>query len=116
MAITDESIWSAEERLWLGGAAAFEDLVGEECLMVFPGAGILERAFARAALASAPQWLSVAMTQRQMARVGRTNIVLAYRADARRDRSEPFEAFCSSTYRAGDDGWKLIQHQQTVNH
>ncbi len=116
MAITDESIWSTEERLWLGDVSAFEDLVGDECLMVFPGAGILERAFARAALASSPRWLSVEMTQRQMARVGRTNIVLAYHANARRDQTEPFEGFCSSTYRAGDDGWKLIQHQQAVIH
>ena len=40
-------------------------------------------------------------------------IVLAYRACGRREGAEPYQAWCSSSYRLVDGRWRLFQHQQT---
>lgn len=116
MAITDENLWLAEERFWTGGVEAFDDQVAEECLIVLDRGGVLTRDFARAATAANGGWSAVNITGRHTARIGRTNVVLGYRAKAQQPGAAPYHALCSSTYRGGDDGWKLIQHQQTVVH
>ena len=113
MAITDEALWDMEERLWTGSVDECAALFDEDCLMVFGETGILERDFALAAMRAAPRWASVLMSEKTIARPGKTTAVLAYRARAARDGAEPYNAYCSSTWRGADQGWKMIQHQQT---
>jgi hypothetical protein len=42
-------------------------------------------------------------------------IVVAYRADARKEGGETYQAYCTSTYRRlAHEEWRVIQHQQTL--
>ncbi|RPF70341.1 DUF4440 domain-containing protein [Aurantiacibacter spongiae] len=113
MAITDEALWDMEKRLWTAPVDECEDSVADECLMVFGQAGILDRDFALAGMRAAPRWASLEMLDRKLARPGKTVAVLAYRACASREGAANHDVLCTSTYRGADDGWKLVQHQQT---
>ncbi len=111
--MNEASLWSFEERLWLEGADAFEDLLHPECVMAFPGVGLM---FGQAILDSirdAPRWSRVEMDLRQVGRAGPDAVVLGYRAAGFRDRSDPYRCYCTSTYRRDAQGWRIIQHQQT---
>jgi ketosteroid isomerase-like protein len=83
--------------------------------MAFPApAGIIAGPEIVRSLADAPRWASVRMTETQVARPADDLLVLAYRAEGRRDGATPYRAYCTSTYRLTDDGrWRLVQHQQT---
>ncbi|RJY08536.1 DUF4440 domain-containing protein [Aurantiacibacter aquimixticola] len=113
MAITDEALWEMEERLWTAPVDDCAAIIAEDALLVFPEAGVLDRDFAVAGMRSAPRWDAVEMTERHVSRPGKTNTVLAYRARGVRGADEPYQAYCSSTWRGADEGWTLIQHQQT---
>lgn len=115
MTKNDEELWSLEERFWTGGVEHYERALDPECVMAFPppagimvGRGIVE------GLKGAPRWSSVTMADRRLARPSADIGVLAYRAKGVRDGAPAYEAYCSSTYRrTSDDGWLLVQHQQT---
>ncbi len=110
----DARAWEAEERLWLEGAEAYADLLHPACVMAFvPPVGILRGEEIGRSLEGAPRWEAVAMTERTLARPDEGTSVLGYRARGRRAGSEPYEAFCTSTWRRGADGWRIVQHQQT---
>ena len=113
MAITDEALWQMEERLWTAPVADCEDDIGDDCLMVLPQEGVMTRDFAVAAMRGAPRWDAVDIGERHVARAGKDVAVLGYRATGTRTGSPEYLAYCSSTYRGADDGWKLVQHQQT---
>lgn len=115
MAITDDNLWVAERRLWTEGAESYDELVAADCLMVFPGTGMLGRGGAMAAQRGQSPWTTVDMADMTVARFGKDVAVLAYRASATRENGETFSCHCTSTYRGADAGWHLIQHQQTVN-
>ena len=40
--------------------------------------------------------------------------VLGYTAEGKRNGEQPYRCFCTSTYRADGERWKLVQHQQTM--
>jgi hypothetical protein len=109
----DQAAWALEERFWLEGVSLYEELLDPECLMVFPGMGVLRAARVLESLRSASRWTSVVMTERTLARPAETLMVLAYRAEGRRGDAAPYVAYCSSTYRQAGDAWSLVQHQQT---
>ena len=113
MAIADDTLWQIERRLWLEGAGAFEELIAQECLMVF-AQGVMDRNMAKSGIEQAPRWDTIAMSSQHIARPGRNLVVLGYRADARRTGEAPYQAFCSSTYHDDHGDWRLVQHQQTV--
>ena len=113
MAITDEALWQAEARLWTAPVADCEEDIAAGCLMAFPDAGVMTRDFAVAGMRAAERWDGVDMTERKVARPGKTLAVLGYRAEARRGNEDPYAAWCTSTWRGADDGWQLVQHQQT---
>lgn len=110
----DEAAWALEERFWLEGSSVYDDLVDPACLMAFPGMGVMRAAEVLDSLDSAPRWASVEMTGRAVGRAGEDVIVLGYTAEGRRDGAEPYRCFCTSTYRADGERWRLAQHQQTV--
>jgi hypothetical protein len=84
-----------------------------DALMVFPPpAGILKDEAIVDGLRQGPRWRSVEMTETAETTAGDA-VVLAYRAVGQRDGAEPYTAYCSSTYVRGEDGWKLLGHQQT---
>ncbi|ACP25783.1 hypothetical protein NGR_c20200 [Sinorhizobium fredii NGR234] len=109
----DREAWDRERRLWLEGAGVYQQLLDDECLMAFAPVGILSGAEIIRALDGAPRWLDVEMTEQRSARPNDSVLVLAYRADARRDPDVSYAAYCTSTYARTGEDWRLIQHQQT---
>ena len=109
----EKTIWGYEESFWLDGTKFYEARMRADAQMVFPApVGILKGEQILDGLRSAPRWESVEMTGKTVRQVEET-LVLAYHATGRRRGSDPYTAFCSSTYVHGNDGWKLLSHQQT---
>ena len=108
-----KTAWTAEERLWLEGAGAYDELLDPACLMVFPGIGALRAAAILEAVRAAPRWQSVRIEDGTLARPGEALVVLAYRAEGRRPGAAPYRCLCTSVYRAAGTAWKIVQHQQT---
>jgi hypothetical protein len=108
------AIWALEERFWLEGSSVYDVLLDPACLMAFPGMGVMRAADVLDSLKQAPRWASVAMTGRSLGRAGEHVLVLGYTAEGRRDGAAPYRCFCTSTYRADGERWRLVQHQQTL--
>ncbi|MBF0678579.1 MAG: nuclear transport factor 2 family protein [Devosia sp.] len=109
-----DAAWTIERRLWLEGAAAYEDHLAEECLMAFGPMGIMNRRDIIESLAGGPRWTRVEISDQRFAvPEDSAVVVLAYRAEAQRDDAPPYRALCTSTYLITGGNLKLIQHQQT---
>lgn len=110
-----ETAWKTEERLWLEGVEVYDEFVDPACLTVFPSMGVLKFLAVRESLKGVARWTSVAMMDRVIRRPHDNIMVLGYAAVGWRDGEEPYRCFCTSTYRADDEHWKLVQHQQTLS-
>lgn len=110
----DAAAWALEERLWLEGAGVYDTLLDPECLMAFPGMGVMRAANVLDSLKGAPRWSSVEMTSRMVGRPSDAVLVLGYAADGCREGAPPYRCLCTSTYRRDEADWKLVQHQQTL--
>ena len=112
--MTDEEAWAMERAFWTGGAERYREAIDPACVMAFPApAGIIAGPEIVRSLADAPRWSSVSMVETRVARPADDLLVLAYRAEGRRERAAPYVAYCTSTYRRSGGRWRLIQHQQT---
>ena len=110
----DEALWAFEERFWTGGEDHYRSTLDPACIMAFPApVGIMSGSAIVQSLVGAPRWSSVAFSDRKVARPNAQTIVLGYRAVGQREGSKPYEAYCTSSYRGSESGWKLFQHQQT---
>lgn len=107
-----EDRWAEEEAWWTLGTAEARMRTHPGCVMAF-ATGLLQGEEIFAALDTAPRWQSVAITDRHAVE-GEDAVVLAYRARAERQGEPSYEAFCTSTWVRQQDGWRLVQHQQTV--
>jgi hypothetical protein len=110
----NDEIWSLEEQFWTAGADYYRDALGPDCVMAFPApAGIIAGLQIVQTLENAPRWSSIAMSERHLVQPSPDIVVIAYRAEGRREGASTYEAYCTSTYHRGTAGWRLIQHQQT---
>ena len=90
--MNEVAIWSLEEQFWMEAEIYYRSALDPECIMGFPApVGII---VGKAILESLAQ-------------------ALGYRARATRRGAEPYQAFCTSCYRASVGGWKLFQHHQS---
>jgi hypothetical protein len=105
--------WEMERRLWLEGVLAYENLMAARCIMVFAPMGIMQRDSIVKSLRDAPRWSSVIFAD-QAEILGEHVAMLAYRAEASREHTEPYNALCTSTYIREGREWHLTQHQQTA--
>ncbi len=110
----DVQAWALEERLWLEGSSVYDGLLDPECIMAFPGTGVMRAADILDSLKGAPRWASVEMTGRAIGRPSDAVLVLGYTAEGRRDGAAPYRCLCTSTYHRDGGTWRLIQHQQTL--
>jgi hypothetical protein len=95
----DAFAWTMEERFWTGGIAHYGAALHLDCVMAFPApVGIMSGSAILDSLAGAPRWSEVTFADRAMARIGEGALVLGYRARAIRPGTQPYEAFCTSTY------------------
>ncbi|WP_455919010.1 hypothetical protein [Ensifer canadensis] len=110
----DNDAWTMEERLWCEGESAYRDLVHPGCIMVFVAPlGILQGSEIIESIRQSPRWDWIRMTEKCFAQPSDDVMVLAYRALANRRETEAYHAYCTSTYHACENEWKLVQHQQT---
>ena len=110
----DTEAWDLERRFWLEGSSVYDDLLDPECLMAFPGMGVMRAADVLDSLRQAPRWSSVDMAGVTLGRAGNDVVVLGYTAEGQREGSEPYRCYCTSTYRRDGEHWRLVQHQQTL--
>jgi len=54
------------------------------------------------------------MAGRLIGRPSDAVVSLGYSAEEQRNGVAPYRCFCTSTRRADDGTWKLVQHQQTL--
>jgi hypothetical protein len=112
--MNEDVIWSQEEQFWMAGEAHYRSALDPECIMGFPAPiGIMRGKAILQSLAQAPRWSSVEMSERHVVRPTSDLIALGYRARGNRAGADPYEAFCTSSYRATIGGCKLFQHHQT---
>lgn len=110
----DERIWGSEEGLWTGDAKRYQETIDAECLMVLPDRPfIMTGEQAKDAVSETPRWTKIELSERHVSRPQEGLIVIAYKAIAERDGTQPYKAFCSTVYRMIEHGtWKVVQHQQ----
>lgn len=106
-------LWTIEQRLWLDGVEAYEELMATECVMAFGPTGILRNDAIVESIRQAPRWSDVELLDRAEVHHGRDIAVLAYRAHGERITGPAYEAVCTSTYIRENDKWRIAQHQQT---
>lgn len=110
----EEEIWQIERGFWVEGKDFYRQRLGMPCTMVFPlPVGILRDRSVIDALGGAPRWRDVEMTHQVCLRPNDDCLLLAYEATAQREGEPPYSALCSSSYCNTEDGWRLVQHQQT---
>ena len=78
-----------------------------------PPAGIVSGDQIISSMRAAPRWHTVVMVDKYLHQPAVNVVVLAYFVSARRNGGGAYTAYCTSTYRQDQSGWKLIQHQQT---
>lgn len=110
----DDEAWDVELQLWTGGATHYRKYVDPRCVMAFPvPAGIMPFDAIMKSLDKMPRWSSVKMVDKLLTHPADDVMVLAYKAEGTRAAEAAYNAFCTSTYRHAEDGWRLVQHQQT---
>jgi hypothetical protein len=110
----DEEALGMERVFWTSDADHCRRAIDPSCIMAFPApTGIMSGPEIVRSLADTPRWSSVVMTETHFARPAPDLLVLAYRAEGRRDGLPPYRAYCTSTYRLSGRRWLLVQHQQT---
>lgn len=109
----DERIWSFEESLWIGDAENYRRLIDEECVMALPAQPYVFTADAAIkAVQDTPRWTEVRFSEQKVQRPEEGLIVIAYKADARRD-DEEYQAYCTTSMRRrGHEDWLVVQHSQ----
>ena len=115
--MTDEELVALERAGWDAlcspqGADHYREHLADGALMAFPF-GVLDRAQALEAIASAPPWSSYAMTGPRVVRLGEDAAVVVYAVTAQRAGSPPFTAVLSSTFVRHGEQWRLAFHQQS---
>lgn len=98
-----------------GDARTFYDaMLTAGAVMLLP-VGVMDRDTAINAMASAPPWREYAIADAQAVEVGTGTgaAALIYRATARREGAQQYEAYISSVYVREADSWPLALHQQS---
>jgi Domain of unknown function (DUF4440) len=112
--VKTDDIWQLETAFWTANPDEVRHALDPHCLMGFPSpAGIVAGDQIISSMRAAPRWRTVAMVEKYLQQPAADLVVLAYFVSARRNGGGAYTAYCTSTYRQDQSGWKLIQHQQT---
>ena len=95
------------------GAAFYEDLMADDGLMVFPWGMVLDKAQTLDALRREPPWSEFELADVRVLQATADSALVTYRANARREGQEPYQALMTTTYARRDGRWLLVLHQQT---
>ena len=111
----DNRVWAFEESLWIGDAEHYHELIDDECVMSLPQPPfVLTGEQAIQAVSDTPRWSSVSFSEQKTIRPQEGLIVIAYKAEASREGTDSYTAYCTTTMRRLEhDVWRVVQHQQT---
>jgi hypothetical protein len=111
----EEALLALEEQFWKEDATFYREHLTADAVLVFPDpVGVLTKEETVQAVAEAPRWARVRMSDVRVVRLADDAAVLTYRAEAERDaQGSRYEALASSAYVFHDASWKLAFHQQT---
>jgi hypothetical protein len=113
----EQELLALEERFWTEARRAdfYREHLAGDTVMVFPEpAGIFDEQAIIDSLEDSSPWISVRMEQVNVVRLRDAAVVVAYRAEARRESGDPYRTYAASVYvRQDDDAWRLAYHQQT---
>jgi hypothetical protein len=112
----DDRIWHFEESLWIGDDEHYRQCVDECCVMALPTEPyVLAGREAIDAVSDTPRWSGVTFSDKKVQRPQEGLIVIAYKAEAKRDEGDDYIAYCTSTYRMIEHkNWRVVQHSQVV--
>lgn len=101
-----------ERRFWLDSVGFCHDHMSKDAAFEFlPPVGRLNAAEALKRLKIAPRYAEVEFADVTLAR-REDSAMICYRVAGWGERPLPDVAFCSSTYRRGEDGWQLVNHRR----
>ncbi|AQQ14909.1 hypothetical protein CGLAU_04675 [Corynebacterium glaucum] len=117
--LTLESLLELERMGWDAlcesrGGAFYGELMLDDGLMVLVNGFVLTRDAVVESLNGAPAWASYELSDERLVPMGTNAAALVYRAVARRDGEEPFEAIMTSVYHHVDGKPRLAVYQQTT--
>ncbi len=102
---------SSERELALGDGRTYRARCAPEALFIVPGMTLdLDRC--AEAMDDSPGWDEVEMTDARLVPVGTSAAAVVYRFTGRRGETV-YRASMSSVYAVGEDGPRLVLHQQT---
>ncbi len=94
------------------GADYYREMLAPDAWMVFPF-GVLERAEAVVSIAAAEPWERFNIQDTHVAYREQGSAVISYHATAKRAGENEYRAWMTSVYVRGNDGWKMLYHQQS---
>ncbi len=110
----DDSLEALERAFWFGDEDFYRRNLTDDCLMVFPGMGPVDREALLADLSGSPRWTGVDIARWLRPDPAEGTAIVAYRASGTRaGMPEPHVADCGSVYVRSECEWRLAFHQQT---
>jgi hypothetical protein len=113
-----EHLVNIERNLWTNNAEFYDDNLTDDCLLVFPETGVINRDFAVDAIRKENEegrkWAEVDFDEIRSLRPTDDVALLTYRVTARWEHEKAsITTLASSVYVKRDGLWKLIFHQQS---
>ena len=113
-----EHLVNIERKLWTNDAAFYKDNLTEDCWLVFPETGVINRDLAVDAIRKENEegrkWAEVNFNEMRRLRLTDEVALLSYRVTARWEHEKSaITALASSLYVKRDGVWKLTFHQQS---
>jgi hypothetical protein len=113
-----EHVVNIERKLWTNNAVQYKDNLSEDCLLVFPETGVINRDLAVEAIRKenkeGRKWAEVHFDEMSRLRLTHEVALLNYRVTARWEHEQSaITALATSLYVKRDSMWKLTFHQQT---
>ncbi len=120
MATIEDELLGVERAGWRAlavGADAAEEhyrrLLADDIVVLLPGGLVIADREEMIESMRGPPWDRYELSHERVLRLGGDTAVVIYRAQATR-AGKPYTAWLTSTYVRGQDGWRLVVHQQTA--
>ena len=106
-------LWRQEKTVWGNHRCEVGKIIHEDCSFIFPGVGYICRADFLENLSARLAWENLALSQETLRRPNIGTVILNYLAVASRRGLDDYRCVCASVYVRSNNGWALINHQQT---
>ena len=107
-----ETLLALERELAAGDGETYRRLLTADARVVVPGQALTKDETAQAMDAS-PGWDTFTLDDEAVIPLGEDAALLTYRFSGRRGSDFEYTALMGSVYVRGNDGWRMVFHQQT---